>query len=275
MAARGFILSFHSHNISGNGYASNDHVALDRVLARLAELRIPVLRLLDVARELRSGTFDSLPGRFSCITFDDGSDYDWRDLEFPGHGPQRAMYSILRAHSSSLLGLLWIRRAHATSFVIASPEARREIAQRALGDERLMSDSWWRAAQHSGLMDIGTHGWNHVHPAVSEMAARPELRERFDRVDTPAEAQCQVDRAFEEIRRKAGGAAGRLFAYPYGQVSEFLATRHLPAQDRIVAAVTTEPKPVQSGSDPWRIPRYMCGPDWSDDAGLDSLLRGS
>jgi len=275
MASRGFILSFHSHNISGNGYASNDHVALDRALARLAELRIPVLRLLDVARALRSGRFDSLPDRFSCITFDDGSDYDWLDLDFPGHGPQRAMYTILRAHSRSLLGLMWIRRARATSFVIASREARREIAQQALGDGRLMSDSWWRAAQRSGLMDIGTHGWNHVHPAVSEIAAQPQLHERFDRIDSAEDARLQVDRAFEEIHRKAGGAAGRLFAYPYGQVSEFLAVRHLPAQDRIVAAVTTEPKPVQAGSDPWRIPRYMCGPDWSDEAGLDSLLRGA
>jgi len=146
MAARGFILTFHSHNVSGNGYATNDHVALDRTLDLLHQLHVPVLRLLNVARDLRNGIFDALPQRFACITFDDGSDYDWRDLAFPGHGPQRSMYAILRAHSRSLLGLAWLKRAHATSFVIASPDARREIASQALGDAGLMSDSWWRAA---------------------------------------------------------------------------------------------------------------------------------
>ena len=275
MASRGFVLTFHSHNVAGNAYATNDHVALDRTLDLLARLRIPVLRLLNVARELRGGTFDTLPERFACLTFDDGSDYDWRDLPFAGHGPQRSMYTILRSHSASLLGLAWLKRAHATSFVIASPAARREIASQALGDAGLMSDSWWRAAQRSGLIDIGTHGWNHVHPAVSEMAARPQLAERFDRIDNEEDACLQVDRAFDAIHGKAGGAAGRLFAYPYGQVSEFIATRHLPAQHEIVGAVAVEPKPLQAGSDPWRIPRYVCGPDWSDDAGLESILRGA
>ena len=250
MAARGFILTFHSHNVSGNGYASNDHVALDRTLDLLQRLRIPVLRLLSVAHDLRNGIFDSLPERFVCITFDDGSDYDWRDIGFPGHGPQRSMYRILRAHSRSLLGVAWLKRAHATSFVIASPEARREIASQALGDAGLMSDSWWRAAQRCGLMDIGTHGWNHVHPAVSEMAARPELKERFDRIDNEADARQQVDRAFDAIHGKAGRAAGRLFAYPYGQVSEFLANHYLPHQDRIVAAVAAIPQPVVADTDP-------------------------
>ncbi|MBC8022972.1 MAG: polysaccharide deacetylase family protein, partial [Burkholderiales bacterium] len=232
----------------------------------------PVLRLLDVARELRAGSFARLPPRFACITFDDGSDYDWRDAAFPGHGVQRSMSSILRSHSRKLLGLAWLKRAHATSFVIASPRARHEIAASALGDPGLMSDSWWREAQRSGLMDIGTHGWNHVHPAVSEMASRPELVERFDRIDNPVDAGLQVDRAYESIHARAGGDAGRIFAYPYGQVSEFIAAKHLPAQRDVVAAVAVEPKPLQAQTDPWRIPRYVCGPDWSSDEGLEALL---
>jgi peptidoglycan/xylan/chitin deacetylase (PgdA/CDA1 family) len=272
MAARGFILTFHSHNVSGNGYVTNDHVALDRTLAHLSNAGIPVLRLLDVARELRAGTFDTLPGRFACITFDDGSDYDWRDLEFPGHGPQRSMYTILRAHSRSLLGLAWIRRARATTFVIASAEARREIAAQALGDANLMGDSWWHAAQRSGLMDVGTHGWNHVHPAVSELSSQPDLVERFDRISDEAQARLQVDRAFDSIHAVAGGDAARLFAYPYGQVSEFIATHYLPAQNRIVAAVAAEPKPVLASSDPWRLPRHVCGHDWKSEDDLRSLL---
>ena len=275
MGSRGFVLTFHSHNIAGGDFATNDHVALDRTLATLERLRVPVLRLLDVARRLRAKTFDTLPPRFACITFDDGSDYDWRDIAHPLHGRQRSMRAILRSHSARLLGLAWMRRAHATSFVIASPAARREISAAALGDPSLMTDSWWRQAQRSGLIDIGTHGWNHVHPAVSEMASRPALVERFDRIDTAEDAALQVDRAFEAIHAAAGEPAGRLFAYPYGQVSEFIARHHLPAQHRIVAAVAVDPRPVQAGSDPWRIPRYVCGPDWKGEADLERLVAGA
>jgi peptidoglycan/xylan/chitin deacetylase (PgdA/CDA1 family) len=272
MDPRGFVLTFHSHNISGGDYATNDHVALDRALTLLEGLRIPVLRLLDVVRHLRAGTFARLPERFACITFDDGSDYDWRDLEFPGHGPQRSMGAILRAHSRKLLGLLWTRRAHATSFVIASPEARREIAASALGNPALMTDTWWREAQRSGLMDLGTHGWNHVHPAVSEMASRPELIEHFERIDNARDAQMQVGQAFDAIRATAGGDAGLIFAYPYGQVSEFVAATYLPAQSRIVAAVAAVPHPVVRDTDPWRVPRYVCGPDFDSDESLRQIV---
>ena len=275
MGPRGFVLTFHSHNIAGNDYATNDHVALDATLGLLERLRVPVVRLLTAARHLRAGTLGSLPPRFACLTFNDGSDFDWRDIRHPVHGPQRSMFSILRAHSTSLLGLAWTRRAHATSFVIASPRARAEIAAAALGDAGLMTDRWWRPAQRSGLMDIGTHGWNHVHPAVSEMAAHPELVESFQRVEGSEEARLQVDAAFDAIAAVAGGDAARIFAYPYGQVSEFIAARHLPAQDRIVAAVAVEPRPLAQDSDPWRIPRYVCGPDWSSDADLERLLAGA
>jgi peptidoglycan/xylan/chitin deacetylase (PgdA/CDA1 family) len=185
------------------------------------------------------------------------------------------MHAVLRAHSRKLLGLAWLRRAHATSFVIASPQARGEIATAALGDAALMTDAWWRAAQSSGLMDIGTHGWNHVHPAVSEMASRPELVEHFERIDNADDAKLQVDAAFDAIRSRAGGDAACLFAYPYGQVSDYLADVYLPAQERIVGAVAARPHPVTAESDRWRIPRYVCGHDWRTGQDLERVLAGS
>jgi hypothetical protein len=120
MASRGFILTFHSHNISGNEYATNDHVALEATLDQLERAAVPVLRLLDVAKRLRAGKLDRLPERFACITFDDGTDYDWRDITHPRHGVQKSMHAILRAHSRRLLGIVWTHRTPATSFVIAS-----------------------------------------------------------------------------------------------------------------------------------------------------------
>ena len=269
---RGFVLTFHSHNVSGGDYATNDHVALDETLTRLESMGVPVLRLLDVVRRLRGGMFEALPQRFACLTFDDGSDYDWRDLDFPGHGPQRSMASILRAHSRKLLGLVWTRRAYATSFVIASARARAEIAASALGDAGLMTDAWWREAQSSGLLDIGTHGWNHVHPAVSEMASRPELVEHFERIGNIADAREQVTKSFEAIRARARGDSARLFAYPYGQVSDFLADEYFPKQRDIVGAVAALPQPLIAASDPWRLPRYVCGPDFSSNEDLRALL---
>ena len=271
MASRGYILTFHSHNIAGGDYATNDHVALDRTLAVLRSLKVPILRLLDVARALRAGTLDGLAPRFACITFDDGSDYDWHDLRHPTHGPQPSMRGILRSHSTRLLGF-WLERSCATSFVIASREARQEISAAALGEASLMTDTWWRAAQRSGLIDIGTHGWDHVHPAVARMAGNP-LVERFDRVADPGEAQLQVERAAREIRSLAGDGAAQLFAYPYGQVSDFLADNYLPSQSSIVAAVAVKPVPLTAQSDPWRIPRYVCGHDWRSEDDLRALLR--
>jgi hypothetical protein len=124
---KGFILAFHSHNIAGNTYETNDHVALDGSLALLEASRIPVLRLLDIVEALRGGTFGRLPARFAAITFDDGSDYDWKPLRHPLHGPQEPMGAIVRRHARALFGLISRRQASATSFVIASPEAREQI----------------------------------------------------------------------------------------------------------------------------------------------------
>ena len=83
MTPNGFVLTFHSQNISGNDYVTNDHVALDASIALVRQLKIPILRLFDVARRLRDGTFGGLPSRFACITFDDGPDYDWQDVDHP------------------------------------------------------------------------------------------------------------------------------------------------------------------------------------------------
>jgi peptidoglycan/xylan/chitin deacetylase (PgdA/CDA1 family) len=274
VAPLGFVLTFHSRNIAGNDYATNDHVALDESLALLERLRVPVLRLSDVVRRQRAGTFAALPPRFACITFDDGPDYDWRDIDHPTHGLQRSMYSILRSHSRRIAGPWWWVRTGATTFVIASPVARGEIAEPPEVDPDRLSDNWWAEAQASGLLDVGNHGWNHVHPSVSEMRDKPGLVERFDRIATRVEADLQVRAAYSCIRDKAGPGAGRLFAYPYGQVSEYLAGEYLPAQDDVVAAFTTEPRPWTAECDRWRVPRYVCGWHWKTPGDLEHLLAG-
>lgn len=256
MSSRGYILTFHSQIIDGNDFATNDHVALDASLTLLCELRIPVIRLLDVVKRLRHGDAHRLPSRYACITFDDGPDYDWLDLVHPIHGPQSAMHTILRKHSVGL-GPLWWSRVRATSFVIASCSARADISGDGNNNPGRMRDSWWRVAQSRGLIDIGNHGWDHVHPSVQGMQGRAHLVEAFHKIDSYDEARLQIDDAGDYICSKAGPASGQLFAYPYGQVSDYLADEYLPRQSKLLGAVTTKPAPVTASSDVWRIPRYV------------------
>lgn len=272
MSSFGYILTFHSQIIDGNDFATNDHVALDSSLTLLRELRIPVLRLLDVVKRLRRGDAHRLPSRYACITFDDGPDYDWLDLEHPIHGQQSAMHGILRKHSVGF-GPLWWSRVRATSFVIASSSARADISGGGNKNPDRMRDSWWRVAQNRGLMDIGNHGWDHVHPSVKGMRGREHLVESFHKVDTHNEARLQIDCAGEYICSIAGSASGQLFAYPYGQVSDYLADEYLPRQSKILGAVTTEAAPVTASSDVWRIPRYVSRGHFKSIADLRALFR--
>jgi peptidoglycan/xylan/chitin deacetylase (PgdA/CDA1 family) len=263
------VLTFHSQQIAGSEYANNDHVALDESLRLIRALRLPILPLLLVVSRIRQNRFSELPRNFVCITFDDGPDWDWKYLEHPTHGKQAPMAAILRRHSPHI-GPFYLRKICATSFVIASPKARKDIAVGLHPDH--LSDSWWRPAQASGFLYIGTHGWNHVHPSVSDMRATPELIERFDKISAASDAELQIERAARYIRSVAGNDSARLFAYPYGQVSEYIATVHLPNQTEVWAAFTTDGAPLVESSDIWRLPRYVCGWHWKSGGELTTLL---
>jgi len=267
----GYLLTFHSQNISGNDFATNDHVALDQTLAFLLRRSIRIFSLREVALRLRAGTLDELPARYVGISFDDGTDFDWLPQVHPSAGPQESMGSIVRRHESRRFWPPW-RCIRATSFVIASPAARRDIES--CSPPLKLSDDWWGAAQLSGLMEIGNHGWDHVHPAVSEVYERPRLIEAFHNIDTFDEARRQVHDSADVITSRAGRGAGQLFAYPYGQVSEYMARDYLPRQDRVLAAFTTEGVPVTPASDVWRIPRFVCGHHFHDLAELEALIAG-
>ena len=97
----GHILTFHSQNIAGNDFATNDHVALDRTLQVLREVGVPVLRLATVVRLFRFHLGLLLPKRFVAFTFDDGPDYDWHEIRHPQHGKQKPLAAILRKHRAT------------------------------------------------------------------------------------------------------------------------------------------------------------------------------
>lgn len=260
------ILTYHSQLIFGHDYALNSHVALAEDLERIraaGRRLVPLSAVVDAVLGKDTG-FDL--GRAVCITFDDGTDFDWHALEHPQHGRQPGFAQVLRDHARR--HGIW---AGATSFVLASADARRLIAREALGRE-WMNHDWWRAAQAEGVIEIQSHGWDHRHPCLP--ADDTPLGD-FYGVDNEAACRLQVEQASDVIGQLCGRRPD-LFAYPYGQASDFLRYEYLPRrqlQHGLRAAVGTEPGHVHLDSDPWFLPRYIHVEHWKSGAELEALLR--
>jgi peptidoglycan/xylan/chitin deacetylase (PgdA/CDA1 family) len=268
---RAYILTYHSGNIAGNGYASNNLVALAQDLEWLRASAIPVLPLRDVVDALLERRTQALPDRLASITLDDGLDFDFVDLTHPFHGPQRSVNTILREFSEAR-GV----SAHATSFVIASPVARTEIARREMLDHQWIGEHWWRAAASSGRFHVANHSWDHMSPSVTAVAAHGERAGSFKGVDAFALADAQVRGAHDYIAAKAPNPGAALFAYPYGETSAYLVDEYLPqhgVQSGTIAAFTNGAEPIHAGSARWRLPRFTCGTDWSSPHDFAALFR--
>src|SRR5947207_8756262 len=150
------VLTYHSAQVSGNAYPTNDLVACatDLELIRRKGLRICSLHALIDA--LESGSLHQLRGAVA-ITFDDGTDFDFRELQHPIWGNQRSMYSILVEHSRRGFPV------EATSFTVIPPQARQELDRRVMGGRGWWNDDWWAEADASGLLRIENHSWDHNH----------------------------------------------------------------------------------------------------------------
>jgi peptidoglycan/xylan/chitin deacetylase (PgdA/CDA1 family) len=268
---RAYVITYHSGNIGGNDYATNNLVALGEDLRELRAQGVPVVPLRDVVAAVLGGGAARMPARVAAVTLDDGLDFDFVDLVHPHHGPQPAVRTVLERHETATGDLV-----HATSFVIASPEARREIADREMLGHQWIGDHWWAAAVASGRFDIGNHGWDHVSPSVPPVAAREGKSGSFRHVATFEEADRQVRIAREFIAAKAPNPGTAFFAYPYGDPSDYAANDYLPQHGErhgTMAAFTGSPAPVHAGSDRWRLPRYTCGMDWRSTSELARILR--
>lgn len=263
------VLLYHSQNVGGSDYAANDHVAFRQDLRLIQELGLKVVPLNWLVGWLQ-GELQLDLQRCVCISFDDGVDADVHDLEFPGHGPQRSFLNIMRdfqdEHGFEAQPML-----HATSFVIASPDARAAMDRHSLFGSNWMNDDWW-GQDHDGLLAIANHGWDHAHPDLEHLGERPDGH--FLGVDDPPKADRQILAAAEFIAARTGRRRPDLFAYPYGQVNEYLPGEYFPnnAHHGTRAAFTTEPVPVTPASDRWRLGRYVCGRDWRSESDLEKIL---
>lgn len=270
------ILTYHSQNIDGNNYLGNDHIALREDLKLLTSLGWSVVPLFDVAR-LIIGENVSLPERSVSITFDDGTNFDFEDLPHPHAGIQRSMLNIMRDFCGANPGAQ--PTMHATSFVIASSDAREVMDRSCILGRGWMSDGWWMPAVESGLFHVANHSWDHCHDSLPHIAQRNQLKGTFIGVDNKADADMQIKVAAEFVARVAPNPGVELFAFPYGPANPYLLEEYLPQQAKagggqfVRAAFSGEPAPITRGANRWYLPRYICGFHWKSTDELQSILR--
>lgn len=267
MQSRLVVLCYHAANVNGNAYENNDHVALASDLELLAELAIPI-----VPASLALGVVDgsgAAPPIAAALTFDDGITLDAEDFLHPAHGNQRSLLGVLADHTARR-GIT----ACASSFVIASPDARAELDRKDFLSLGVWHDDWWAPATRSGILKIENHSWDHNHPTLSSTAAPAGTGGDFRAIADLEHCSRQVLDACDYIRLRSGRSP-ELFAYPWGQASDFLRRDFLPVQGRaagLLAAFSTQPGPVSRGADRWWLPRYVCGEHWRTSAQLRALL---
>lgn len=254
------VLAYHANNVHSNQYEGNDHVALATDLRVLAEAGWRPISLDEVVAWQQGELAGAGLARRFALTFDDASDFDYHDIEHPTCGPQRSLFNVLGDFTAET-GIA----AMASSFVIASPDARAQLDQRSLVGRGWWNDDWWAGANASGRLAIECHGWDHLHPVLDSVAQRDGRSGDFRLVDTLEDCRRQLRDAAVLIGDLAGGRRPRHFAFPWGQYSDYLVREYLPeyAQEHgFVAAFTTQPEPVRRGDDRWRLPRLVCGEAW-------------
>jgi|GEM_PF-2871180 len=183
------ILTYHSMKVDGNEYSNNDHVALSMDLRLLTELGWTITPLSTIVDAVIHRKLDPV-NKWVAITFDDGSWFDWHDLDHPTHGQQKSMANILRDFSQ-----INTRRGQpsieATSFVIVSPKARAQLEVTCMAGHRWWGDEWWQQAQHEGVIRIQNHSWDHNHITLDSTAAVRE-KGRFSVISTYQEADAEM-----------------------------------------------------------------------------------
>jgi len=262
------VLKYHSNNILGNEYANNDHVALAEDLGRIhaAGLRIvPLSRVVDVL--LCAAGAETVENAVA-LCCDDGSWFDWYDIDHPTCGPQRSFANILRDFAARTGAPV-----HMTSFVIVSPDARAMLDRTCLVGRGWWTDAWWSDAEREGLVAIESHSWDHNHATLPETAQRDGRRGTFRSIDTPEVADAEIRQASDWLDAHVRTPRAGLLAFTYGETNEYLERDYIPsrvAEHRLRAAFGTEPKPVGFTSERWNLPRYVCGHDWRSS---DALMR--
>jgi hypothetical protein len=263
------VLAYHAMHVSGNSYEDNDHVAFARDLEIIAGLGLRVCPLTEIVSAVERDDLGAVAGCVG-ITFDDGSDFDFRDLPHPSWGDQRSIFSILWGASRTGRH----PTLEATSFTIVSPEARRELDVKCMIGMQWWNDDWWAVADASGLLRIESHSWDHNHECLT--ASRATASRGTFKLANDAEANAQIRDANAYLCDRRGRHGAVLLAYPYGDASDYITREYMPQGMNvhgIRAAFTTEGKPISRGADRWQLPRYVFRSHWKSEGDLERILR--
>lgn len=268
------ILTYHGVNIAGNAYDGNDHVAFAADLELIHRLGLRIVPVHWVVDQLLGHTDRDLRGCVA-LTCDDGSNFDYDDLDHPDHGVQLSFYNALadfrRRHGRAAQPNL-----HLTCFVIADPAARARMDTACLVGRDWMRQDWWRDAQASGLIAIENHSWDHNHPCLDSPGPHGLVRGDFFAVASEAQAEFEITQAQHYIAEQMKPDSARLFCYPFGHVNSFLKDDWLPRRGPSVgldAAFGDGAVPVTLHSPRWNLPRYICGWHWKTPERLEEILR--
>lgn len=270
------VLAYHAVNVGGNDYANNDHVAFAADLRMIDDLELRIVPLHWIAEQLL-GLAERDLSRCVALTCDDGSDFDYVDLDHPSHGLQRSLFNCLNDFRSEL-GCDKQLDLHLTSFVIASPDARSEMDRQCLVGRGWMNEQWWNAAADSGLMAIECHSWEHNHPALGATGIDGVVRGTFDVVDTLARAEHEIAKAMAYLDKRMTPHKVSQFAFPFGHGNPFLIDDYLPnrgAQLGLMAAWSTDGRAVVATDNRWNLPRFVCGWHWKSPEELRRILSAA
>lgn len=268
------VLTYHSLNVLENTYAANDHLAFESDLRTIARLGLRVIPMTSLVDSLKSGVSSKALEKCVVITIDDGSWLDYHDIVHPTCGDQRSFFNILTDFQATEAGAKQ-DSLHITSFVIASPNARRYLDERILIGKGWWGDDWWREANASGLMNVECHSWDHVHDALDTVLQQNNLKGDFRQVKTREDCSAQTTGAAEYIE-KVTSRRPLYFAYPWGHASRYMVNEFMPGcrdEHRFEAAFSIEPRHVTHADNIWDLPRYVCGRDWKSPEGLISILQ--
>lgn len=262
------VLTYHAMRVEGSEYAANDLVAFAADLRLLRELGVRIVPLLEVVAAREAGL---MPENCVALSCDDGSDFDYRDLPHPTAGPQRGLFTTL-AEFNARHGA---GAAHLTSFVIASPAARRHLDGTCMVGKGWWNDDWWVPAVASGAMHVANHSWDHNHETLPASMAVGARQGTFTSIETRALADAEIRAAQDHLRRAVPNPGGALFAYPYGESNEYLVRDYLPRFGPgmgLRAAFTDRAGYVTPDIDPWNLPRFVFGRDWKSPAELAAIV---
>lgn len=268
------ILTYHSLEIGGNDYGNNAHVALAHDLELITSMGFSIHPLHELVNAWLANPSQLEGRKLVALTCDDGSDFDFFDIEHQAWGVQTSVLNILKRFREADPGSqphLFI-----TSYVIVSDSARRVLDTICLIGKSWWNSAWWVPAIESGLMGIASHSWDHNHLALPPDWQPRAKRGDFMVIDNQELADAQIRRANDLLWSFVPNPAARTFAYPYGDHPDFLVNEYLPANAeslRLDAAVVGGGRPWTGDSNRWAIPRYIHASDWSAPEGLERILR--